>query len=93
MRISLHFEKERRIIKITKSIKPFPFFVPLVDRREGDGMPQDEATKHHYLYYIFKADQAANPMEEAKVHSLRQLLHRRFAPFPKGEEDEHRETE
>lgn len=51
-------------------------------------MDQNDADKrrHHFLYYIFKADKKANPMDEAKAAGLRQILQQMFANSKKGEE-------
>lgn len=50
-------------------------------------MAQDEEARveHHYLYYIFEADQKENPMDESKASQLRQALRRMYDAFPKGE--------
>lgn len=47
---------------------------------------EPDKKKHHFLYYIFKADKEANPMEESKAAGLRQILQQMFANFQKGEE-------
>ena len=33
---------------------------------------------HHFLYYIFKADKAANPMPEKRAETLLDMLKRVF---------------
>ena len=33
-----------------------------------------EEKKHHFLYYIFKADKAENPMPKEKAESLAQKI-------------------
>ena len=53
----------------------------------GSAMAQENEPReeHHFLYYIFKMDEKANPMDEGKVVKLRQVLQRMLSAFPKGE--------
>ena len=50
-------------------------------------MDQNDADKrqHHFLYYIFKADKEANPMDGARVAGLQQILQQMIATSKKGD--------
>lgn len=45
----------------------------------------DLRVEHHFLYYVFKMDEAANPMDEDKAIKIRQVLQRMLSAFPKGD--------
>jgi len=43
-----------------------------------------EEKKHHFLYYIFKADKAENPMPKVRAEAIARKLKRLFQKESEG---------